>query len=101
MVQDCCFWNVWAAGPVDKKSLADYKQLLRAVFHVLPGRKRIKIIFENIIVSALKIGIPKDCITNFQKNVLNFLWNKTVHILNCECTTERSSITGLDIYTRY
>ena len=33
MVQDFCFWAVWAAGPVHKKKLgADYEQLLRAGF---------------------------------------------------------------------
>ena len=40
VVQDFCFWAIWAAGPVlKKKSWADYEQLLRVVIHVFRGKK--------------------------------------------------------------
>ena len=40
VVQDFCFWAIWAAGPVlKKKSWADYEQLLRVVFSCFQGQK--------------------------------------------------------------
>ena len=41
-VRDFCFWAVWAAGPVQKKRWgADYEQLLRVVFFIFSGAKKI------------------------------------------------------------
>jgi hypothetical protein len=36
--------------------LADYYQLLRAVFHVFMGKKIFQIFFKNIAASALKVA---------------------------------------------
>ena len=43
LVQDFCFWAVWAARPVHKKKVgADYQQLLRTVSHVFGVKKNLK-----------------------------------------------------------
>ena len=40
VVQDFCFWAIWAAGPILKKKTWDhYEQLLRAVFSSFHGQK--------------------------------------------------------------
>ena len=45
VVQDFCFWTVWAARPVHKKKLgADFEHLWRPFFHVFGVKKN-----ENVL----------------------------------------------------
>ena len=61
VVQDFCFWTVWAVRSVHKKKLgADYEQLLRAVFSCFRGQFFF-LIFEKVskALFCCKVSINK------------------------------------------
>ena len=78
VVWDFCFWAIWAAKPVHKKSLgANFKQLLRHCFHIFFH------FFETPIASAVKNCIIK--FSNMKKfEIYWFFWNKTGFVLGLQ-----------------